>query len=1329
MNASRPLTALTTSLTTAVLALLASTAAPAADNDDLEIKIAALIASHNFALPISFVPDPFISIPASAVTFGTNLGLKDTKAIFVTPGDWEEDPNSGDRCTYNFDLPQSFASYSDLLGLKVLEEMPGDWGALTDNNGPALQVLHANTGVDVSVVNQYITPGQQNEVCEFGFFGCEAQPPQRVSLPSGRHTMTWKAETQISDAFDVVIPAALLGFNIGYYGASWSNQGAKATRQLFVQNQAKQRMANWAAKAGLFADTTFDIFGTRTTVTHEREQEVTIWKRVPPEVRTTEPVITLEATDFGGVLYQRVASDLRATIDAFDPCDRAFSLGNDAGPLLPIGSNVLTWTVRDTGPLPGGGFNSDFVLQQINVEDTQGPILVPPPSRVIEIPGAASGLNAGQVVLGAARVVDLADPDPAIVNDGPSFYPINSRSPITWTATDASGNSSSGDQLITIKAAGTNTPPTVSDVATDTLTSEPVDIVLSGSDPDFLGGRFDPLHFRISDRPGNGEFVAPLFPFFIEDYRTSPGGPYGEAFYLANPRSGWLDNNVCKVLSGPNKDKIRVDWVYEPEFVTVDDAGKSHILDRYWQCSSSGPTSTARISTWDRDGNFIGQIDYEGDNDAFVLDRDGFIYDFKRVGSGSSREIFVNRCAADFTGKASRASVCDSLGSVDSDIAPNLQDNSVSYARVDSGQGLLYVTDKRRVFVFDIRNDPPNPIYLATLNGDDPFPTPSPSCAGSSLLGYAMDVDSAGNLYMVNCANERIEKFSPSFFDEQGAFVAGEYVGWLGRCESSTNNACDMDTQTSKGFSCTDDTCARGTMAGEEPGQFATPLYLAIDPNDVLYVAEWDNFRVQRFASDGTFAGQALSTGTGVNQGEQPGFILGNMGRPRAVSVNSTQFYVVDREEGFVHVFETSPLKDITDDSATVTYVSNFNFHSDTDSFQFIASDGLADSAPGTVTIDVARNFRPPVTEDQAVSTFERVPVDIVLAAEDLDGIVGIDFNGLDRLTFRIVEPPANGTLQTIGGDNETLTVRYTPDPDFFGEDAFSFVANDAVDDSNESMVVIDVAYVDDPPVITKVDLPERIGLGFPFMVRGEFTDDGAVEPDDYFTSVVWTSDGQSQTVVEGGVNEDDPDNPFLEGVMLIRPTDGRGTGYGIAQQVFTTPGTKEVRFCILDQAAGSTPCENRVFTVEPLVNLGIELPDDLEETVPPTVPFGETFTIDVVIGNLPPDGVAGLVARDVALQGTLDTPGLIFTGSSEGDCTISPDGQTIDCDFGDFAAGEQRTVSLSVTAVSGQPEDFRVDIGLSVTTSSEAVNTVTEAYLVRDVGGTRMFISGFESP
>ena len=103
------------------------------------------------------------------------------------------------------------------------------------------------------------------------------------------------------------------------------------------------------------------------------------------------------------MLYQRVASDLRATIDAFDPCGKPFTLGNDAGPLLNIGNNELTWTVRDSGPLPGGGHNSDFVVQQVAIEDTQAPIMVPPPSRVIEVPAADSGLDADEVHLGAAR--------------------------------------------------------------------------------------------------------------------------------------------------------------------------------------------------------------------------------------------------------------------------------------------------------------------------------------------------------------------------------------------------------------------------------------------------------------------------------------------------------------------------------------------------------------------------------------------------------------------------------------------------------------------------------------------------------------------------------------------------------------------------------------------------------------------------------------------------------------------------------------------------------------------------------------------------------------
>ena len=156
----------------------------------------------------------------------------------------------------------------------------------------------------------------------------------------------------------------------------------------------------------------------------------------------------------------------------------------------------------------------------------------------------------------------------------------------------------------------------------------------------------------------------------------------------------------------------------------------------------------------------------------------------------------------------------------------------------------------------------------------------------------------------------------------------------MGRCDTSTNNACDEDEGVTFGYSCTDATCtvvpfrdwddgfSRRGSVGWEPGQFNGPAFIALDPKGVLYVSDGGEpnagGRVQRFASDGTFGGEARSTGTGVNQGERPGFILGNLGTVKAVSVNSTHFFVVDQDESFVHVFETTPLKDITNDSATI---------------------------------------------------------------------------------------------------------------------------------------------------------------------------------------------------------------------------------------------------------------------------------------------------------------------------------------------------------------------------------------------------------------------------
>ncbi|HNP16633.1 MAG TPA: hypothetical protein PKI99_09240, partial [Terrimesophilobacter sp.] len=240
--------------------------------------------------------------------------------------------------------------------------------------------------------------------------------------------------------------------------------------------------------------------------------------------------------------------------------------------------------------------------------------------------------------------------------------------------------------------------------------------------------------------------------------------------------------------------------------------------------------------------------------------------------------------------------------------------------------------------------------------------------ARTAMTGNDLKVDSEGNVYVVDWTNHRLHKFAPTEQDEAGEWHLGEYVGWMGRCSQNLTNAegvpysaCDEANQVSYGYACDDLKCLGyealsgspppAALSGNQPGQFNRPQSIAIGPHDILYVADTGNSRVQRFGPDGTFAGEVKSTGTGVNQGDEPEFIIGNMGQPEQVSVNSTSFYVMeadpDNGDFFVHSFKTTPFYDIAHDAAgshaKIRYVSNFDFLPQ-DSFSFYVDDGIARS-------------------------------------------------------------------------------------------------------------------------------------------------------------------------------------------------------------------------------------------------------------------------------------------------------------------------------------------------------------------------------------------------
>jgi tripartite motif-containing protein 71 len=134
--------------------------------------------------------------------------------------------------------------------------------------------------------------------------------------------------------------------------------------------------------------------------------------------------------------------------------------------------------------------------------------------------------------------------------------------------------------------------------------------------------------------------------------------------------------------------------------------------------------------------------------------------------------------------------------------------------------------------------------WSANLTGNGQFYSP-----------LAIDVDSSGNVYVVDSGNNRVQKF-----DSKGTFI----TKW------GTN--------------------------GTGNGQFSSPEGIAVDSSGNVYVADTFNYRVQKFDNKGTF----ISTwGT-------PGTDNGQFNSPVGVKVDSSgNVYVVDSTDNNVQKFDS----------------------------------------------------------------------------------------------------------------------------------------------------------------------------------------------------------------------------------------------------------------------------------------------------------------------------------------------------------------------------------------------------------------------------------------
>ncbi len=137
-----------------------------------------------------------------------------------------------------------------------------------------------------------------------------------------------------------------------------------------------------------------------------------------------------------------------------------------------------------------------------------------------------------------------------------------------------------------------------------------------------------------------------------------------------------------------------------------------------------------------------------------------------------------------------------------------------------------------------------------------------------------------------------------------------------------------------------------------------------------------------------------------------------------------------------------------------LTYTPNTNF-SGNDSFTYQVNDGVLDSNIATVTIAVNTINDVPVAQDVTAQTNEDTTATINLVATDADQ---------DGLTYQVVTQPQRGVLT---GSGATLT--YTPTPNYFGTDTFTYRANDGTADSNTATVTVTINPVNDSPIAQNI--------------------------------------------------------------------------------------------------------------------------------------------------------------------------------------------------------------------------------------------------------------------
>jgi len=282
----------------------------------------------------------------------------------------------------------------------------GDGSYTFSHDAPA-----AGFGLGMTMVTWTVTDGSGAQASDTQPVTVSDTTAPNISEPADMQVQTTGALTQVdigtASATDLVdaspmvtnnMPAA--GFPMGVTGVTWTATDASGNVSTAMQ------MVTIAAATG---------------------GPLTI---APPANITMEATAPLTTLVLGAATVTGGAPPITITT-------------NDPAGGFPVGTASVTWTATDSQ------MATATANQQVTIADTIAPQLSAPADVNVN---QGPGLGDTTAALGMATATDIADPAPAISNDAPAGgFPVGT-STVTWTATDASGNTTTATQSVVVNA-------------------------------------------------------------------------------------------------------------------------------------------------------------------------------------------------------------------------------------------------------------------------------------------------------------------------------------------------------------------------------------------------------------------------------------------------------------------------------------------------------------------------------------------------------------------------------------------------------------------------------------------------------------------------------------------------------------------------------------------------------------------------------------------------------------------------------------------------------------------------------------------------------------